>query len=70
MSEYMFEMEKRATTGDRGAVLVVVGALRRYRAAVTAVLASRYTDGTVDGYNSSVLDSAQKEIEDEGVDED
>ena len=43
------DIEKEAMTGDRGAVLKIVGALRRYRQAADALLSTKWGDGACDG---------------------
>lgn len=55
--------EESALVLNRDAVLSVVSALRRYRAAVRKVLETRYSDGSIDGYYSSVLEMSANEIE-------
>jgi hypothetical protein len=52
------EREREALCGSRLAVIHVVDALRRYRAAVKAALAQRYSDGFIDGAHSSKLEEA------------
>lgn len=59
----MFETEKSALLGDRYAVSQVVSAVRRYRAAVQALLDARYRDGFVDGSATSELADERDSIE-------
>lgn len=40
--------ERSAMTGDKQAILIVVSALRRYRAEVRKLLGNRYSDGECD----------------------
>jgi hypothetical protein len=71
-TERSFETEKEAMLLDRLAVLHVIGALRTYREAAKALLASRYTDGECDAVALSVfeqaVDRAEKTMGSSGVD--
>ena len=60
------EDERAAMLLDRAAILRIVSALRRYRAASESMLAARYTDGEVDGATLSVFEEEVKGIEEDG----
>lgn len=55
--------ERLAMAGDRAAVLRVVSALRRYRAAAKTMLAKRYSDGEVDGGTLTTFADEIAEVE-------
>ncbi len=50
-----FDTEKDAMCLDRGAILRLVSAVRKYRAAVTRARGLTYGDGTLDGATASTL---------------
>ena len=45
------DLERRALTGNRSAVVQVISALRRYRAAVKELIENQYKDGERDLFN-------------------
>jgi len=55
--------ELDAVTGDRMAVLRIVGALRRYRAEFATLLKARLSDGSADGTTINSLMIRVEEIE-------
>ena len=57
------ETERRAILCDRAAILQVVSALRRYRAAVERLLEARYMDGECDRVAIGSLQDTAEEIE-------
>lgn len=61
----VFDTEKRALCGDKSAIVRIVGALRRHRAAAQKLLDSRYADGEVDAAQLSRFESECAEIEEE-----
>ena len=56
-------LERKAMTGNRQALLLVVSALRQYRAACKAALDARRPDGSLDSARVSSFAYAVEEIE-------
>ena len=59
----MSEAEKLALVGNRGAIIQLVSALRRYRESVQKILNKRYTDGECDACALSLFEGEVDEIE-------
>jgi len=57
------EVERRALVSERSAVIALVSAIRRMRAASNSLLSSRYRDGEVDAVALHRFVSELEEIE-------
>lgn len=63
------DLERRALTGNRFAVVQIISALRRYRALSTNLLQSRFADGSCVSADVTAFEDAIEEIEND-VEED
>lgn len=69
-SAAVFELEKRALTGDRQAVIELVSCFRKLRAASRKLLDARYSDGECDSYGLHEFAMVLEEVEENKMDDD
>jgi len=55
--------ERKAMIGDTQAVIQIVSALRKYRAAAKRMLGLRYLDGECDGFTLTQFERTVEDIE-------
>jgi hypothetical protein len=67
---YLQQQEREAMCGDRAAILVVVSAVRQFRALIHRLGNSRYSDGECDGYSLTTFFDEVAEIENQEPDDD
>lgn len=61
-TDYLFDLEKSAMTGDRMAAIQVIGMFRELRTACKEMLDKRYRDGEVDGATLHGFENRCEEI--------